>query len=233
MISNNKNVNNEKIKLNQTKAKNEQLRKEVNGLRKELASAQMEVGNLKKNIGKAKNKAEIQNKDYIVGKKIAEEANNQIIALRAKHEEEKERFEHEIKKLQDRLKEKDEYVEIDDKNYNESFNQNKDKTKLTDFTNPVAILKLRLNKIVATNKEKKKLMDQYMRNVKVIEDAFDQIKEATGISNIEEIVTTFIKAEEQNYSLYNYVNMLNTETDALEESNKEIRDQIQRILERG
>lgn len=233
MISNNKNVNNEKIKLNQTKAKNEQLRKEVNGLRKELASAQMEVGNLKKNIGKAKNKAEVQNKDYIVGKKIAEEANNQIIALRAKHEEEKERFEHEIKKLQDRLKEKDEYVEIDDKNYNESFNQNKDKTKLTDFTNPVAILKLRLNKIVATNKEKKKLMDQYMRNVKVIEDAFDQIKEATGISNIEEIVTTFIKAEEQNYSLYNYVNMLNTETDALEESNKEIRDQIQRILERG
>ena len=72
-----------------------------------------------------------------------------------------------------------------------------------------------------------------MRNVKVIEDAFDQIKEATGISNIEEIVTTFTKAEEQNYSLYNYVNMLNTETDALEESNKEIREQIQKIVERG
>lgn len=72
-----------------------------------------------------------------------------------------------------------------------------------------------------------------MRNVKVIEDAFDQIKDATGISNIEEIVTTFTKAEEQNYSLYNYVNMLNTETDALEESNKEIRDQIHKIMERG
>lgn len=67
----------------------------------------------------------------------------------------------------------------------------------------------------------------------MIEDAFDQIKEASGISNIEEIVTTFIKAEEQNYSLYNYVNMLNTETDTLEESNKEIKDQINRILHRG
>ena len=76
-------------------------------------------------------------------------------------------------------------------------------------------------------------MDQYIRNVRVIEDAFEQIKEASGISNIEEIVTTFIKAEEQNYSLYNYVNMLNTETDGLEESNREIKDQIQRILERG
>jgi hypothetical protein len=91
-------------------------------------------------------------------------------------------------------------------------------------------LKLRLNRIVATNKEKKKLMDQYLRNVKVIEDAFDQIKEATGISSIEEIVTTFLKAEEQNYSLTNYVNMLNTDTDQFEESNKEIKEQIERII---
>ena len=59
-------------------------------------------------------------------------------------------------------------------------------------------------KIIKINKEKKNLMDMYIRNVKIIEDAFDQIKEATGISSVEEIVTTFIKAEEQNYSLYNY-----------------------------
>jgi hypothetical protein len=95
------------------------------------------------------------------------------------------------------------------------------------------IRKRRLNKLIETNKEKRKLMDQYLRNVKVIEDAFDQIKQATGISNIEEIVTTFIKAEEQNYSLQNYVNMLNTEFDQLEESNKDIREQISKIVERG
>jgi hypothetical protein len=94
--------------------------------------------------------------------------------------------------------------------------------KNNDFSNPVVILKRRLLKIVETNKEKRKLMDQYIRNVKVIEDAFEQIKLATGISNIEEIVTTFIKAEEQNYSLYNYVNMLGTETVQLEEQNEEI-----------
>jgi chromosome segregation ATPase len=87
--------------------------------------------------------------------------------------------------------------------------------------------------MIATNKEKKKLMDQYIRNVRVIEDAFEQIKDASGISNIEEIVTTFVKAEEQNHSLYNYVNMLNTETDVLEESNRDIKDQINRIVERG
>jgi coiled-coil domain-containing protein 63/114 len=57
-----------------------------------------------------------------------------------------------------------------------------------------------------------------------MKDAFDQIKEATGISSIEETVTSFIKAEEQNYSLHNFLNMLGTETDLLEESNREIKE---------
>ena len=71
-------------------------------------------------------------------------------------------------------------------------------------------------------------MDMYIRNVKIIEDAFEQIKESTGISSVEEIVTTFIKAEEQNISLFNYVNMLNSEIDMIEEQNKNIESEIQR-----
>ena len=67
-----------------------------------------------------------------------------------------------------------------------------------------------------------------MRNVKVIEDSFHQITEATGIKNIEEIVTTFVKTEEQNYSLYNYVNMLNNEIDSISESNRIIASHIKR-----
>ena len=68
----------------------------------------------------------------------------------------------------------------------------------------------------------------YIRNVKIIEDAFEQIKESTGISSVEEIVTTFIKAEEQNISLFNYVNMLNSEIDMIEEQNKNIEAEIKR-----
>ena len=103
----------------------------------------------------------------------------------------------------------------------------------TEFSNPVALLKLRLQKWTNNNKEKKSLMDMYIRNVKIIEDAFEQIKEATGISSTEEIVTTFIKAEEQNYSLYNYVNMLNSEIDMIEEQNKMIESEINKHEELG
>ena len=42
-----------------------------------------------------------------------------------------------------------------------------------EFSNPIAILKLRLQKIIVTNKEKKYLLDKYMRNARIIEDAFD------------------------------------------------------------
>ena len=47
--------------------------------------------------------------------KLKEETNNQIIALQAKHQEEKDRFEKEIRTLQIRLKEKDECIEFEDK----------------------------------------------------------------------------------------------------------------------
>jgi len=76
-------------------------------------------------------------------------------------------------------------------------------------------------------------MDTYIRNIKIIEDAFDQIKEATGISSIQEIVTTYIKAEEQNQSLYNFVNLMNSDIDVIEGQNKDIEAEIKRLEEFG
>lgn len=130
------------------------------------------------------------------------------------------------------MKEKDD-SELEKTRGKEIGGTKKNNAGTTEFSNPVALLKLRLQKWTANNKEKKQLMDMYIRNVKIIEDAFDQIKEATGISSTEEIVTTFIKAEEQNYSLYNYVNMLNSEIDTIEEQNKNIESEIKKHEQLG
>jgi len=73
---------------------------------------------MQRQIAKIKKDAVVTNKDYIQGSKHADETNNQILALKAKHEEEKEKFELEIKKLQERLKERDEPIEFDDKTFN-------------------------------------------------------------------------------------------------------------------
>ena len=78
-----------------------------------------------------------------------------------------------------------------------------------EFANPIEILTIRVNSVVNKNLEKKRLLDQYVRNAKIIQEAFETIMEATGISSIDEIVTAFIKAEEQNVQLFNYVDQLN------------------------
>jgi len=63
----------------------------------------------------------------------------------------------------------------------------------------------------------------------VIDEAFRVIQENSGINDIEEIMNTFIKSEEQNYSLFNYVNILTQELDFLEDNNKDLENEIEML----
>ena len=48
-------------------------------------------------------------------------------------------------------------------------------------------MKRRLQKLITNNKEKIKLIDTYQRNMKIIDEAFNAISEATGVNDIDEI----------------------------------------------
>ena len=156
---------NEKVLLNDTIGINRKLKGEIDIMRKEIFFAKEQNIKMEGQIQKLKKDITENAHDSINSNRIAGETNNQILALKAKHEEEKERFEQEIKKLQERLKERDDPIEFDDK----SFNQNVTDSKQEVFANPIAILKLRVNKLVAINKEKKRLVDQYVKNASIIE----------------------------------------------------------------
>jgi coiled-coil domain-containing protein 63/114 len=218
------------IKMNVTKTENQKLREQIDMLRKELNSKKEESKRLIKMTEKAQTLAAQQNHEALNNQRMIDEHVTQRIALRSKHEEDQARFEIEVEKMHQKLFEKDESIALEERQAEASKTGTDD---AQDYKNPIQILKLRLAKIVATNKEKKRLMEQYLRNVKVIEDAFDQIKETTGIQSNDEIVTSFIKAEEQIYALINYVNTLGTETDQLEDQNREIQYQIERIRSRS
>eukprot|EP01039_Chlorochromonas_danica_P010240 gene10240-11334_t len=58
----------------------------------------------------------------------------------------------------------------------------------------------------------------YKERVQNFEEAFNKIKAATGISDINNLVQIFIKNEEHNFSLFNYVNEQNNEIEKLEEA---------------
>ena len=123
--------------------------------------------------------------------------------MRAKHEDDKEAFEIKIKTMRQKLQEEDD--DMTDVKKDKTADKTEDKKQsVGDFSNHINVIRLRLAKIIATNKQKKRLLDQYIRNVSAMKDAFEQIQKETGKSPISEIVIDFIKAEEQNYSLYNF-----------------------------
>lgn len=68
--------------------------------------------------------------------------------------------------------------------------------------------------------------------MKIIDEAFNQIKEGSGITDIEEITNTFIKSQEQNFSLYAYVDILTQNIDNLDDENEKLKEEIdsQKVL---
>jgi coiled-coil domain-containing protein 63/114 len=206
--------------FNHLQAENKTLRQQIDVMRKEMKNQLRVNQGYNKDIKVCNEKAKKLNTTTYQGQRVSEETNNKILALKAQHEAEKFNFERKIKDLQDKLKERDDSDLDKTRTKGVTVTQDTAVAAAGEFSNPVALLKLRLQKWTNNNKEKKNLMDMYIRNVNIIEDAFQQIKQQTGIASTEEIVTTFIKAEEQNLSLYNYVNLLNSEIDMIEEHNK-------------
>ena len=219
------------VKYSDFQAQNKKLRGEIDVMRRQMKKQKYVNDGYNREIKNVAENCKKMNSQIMVRQSHSEETNNQILALKAKHEHDKLVFEMKIMELQKKLKERDE---------NEKGKTMKGEDVAVAigggaeaFSNPIELLKRRLNKWLTNNKEKKDLMDMYVRNVKIIEDAFEQIKEQTGIASNEEIVTTFCKSEEQNNSLINYINNLNSDIDVIEEQNKHIEAEIKRHEELG
>ena len=58
---------------------------------------------------------------------------------------------------------------------------------------------------------------QPINHVQNFEEAFERIKQATGIDDVSELVRTFIKNEQNNYSLFKYVNEQNAEISKIQD----------------
>ena len=89
---------------------------------------------------------------------------------------------------------------------------------------------LRNNSAIAKDKEAQKAA---LQKVQSYEEAFAKIQASTGISDIDELVSTFIEAEDKNFSLFNYVNELNSEVESLEDQIADIRKEIEKYKGQG
>lgn len=70
-----------------------------------------------------------------------------------------------------------------------------------------------------------------MERVQNFEEAFNKIKAATGIADVEHLVKNFIKNEDHNFSLFNYVNEQNNEVEKLEEQIQVLREEERKFAQ--
>lgn len=66
-----------------------------------------------------------------------------------------------------------------------------------------------------------------MEKVQTYEEAFQKIKEATEITDIDELVSKFVDAERHNQQLQNYVQELQNETESLDKEIEKIEEEIE------
>ena len=211
------NLQKEMVKLNDIQAKNKDLREAINVLRREKKAYLEMFQSMEKELAEKAKEAEKCNREHVEGSKIEEKYKTKMLKLKAKAEEE-------IAALQNQFSVMQSVIEEDRKKQNAAVKEIANtlispcgQTGHEDAVDPHKVLEALYKKWVQACKERKAIVDQYHKNIRILSDAFNQIREATGIDDIDEIVTAFIKSEEQHYTLYSYVNSLNTELDALED----------------
>ncbi|KAL4479513.1 hypothetical protein ABPG72_011835 [Tetrahymena utriculariae] len=205
----------------------EKVKHDIDNLRKQRMLCIEQIENLQKEIEKSYNQTEqlADENDRKAQKSVINQ--QQMYDLRQKNDMDKETYQKELDSLQYRMKEEKVRRERLNKSMNTHNRIENSGDVLIDTFDTSGVLKRRLQKIIYKNKEKVRLIDQYIRNMTIIDDAFNQIKETTGITDIVEIQNTFIKSEEQNYSLLTYVDVLNQQIDHMKDQNNEISSKIE------
>jgi len=210
------------LKFNETVAANENLRSDIDVIRRERVTYNKVKHTMSEEVEKIARGAKEHEEKSKASDDAIKKIREKIVGLRGWNENEHSTYLSEFDKLQRKYKDEKDRKKIETKDRNQ-----KQKDKIENLLDTQLILKRRLQRIILNNKEKVKVVEQYMKNMKVIDEAFNIIKETSGITDIEEIMNTFIKSEEQNYSLFNYVNVLTQDIDFLEENNKDLSVEIE------
>jgi len=210
-------------KYNEVLAANQKLRAEIDVVRRERVTYDKVRKDMEEELSKVVNETDDQANKQAMLQATADKMKEKILKLKEKNTHDQTTYLSEYDRLQQKYKE-----DIINKRKDPRDRGLKSREKLENLDTQM-LLKRRLQRIILSNKEKVKVIDQYRKNMAVIDEAFRVIQESSGITDIEEIMNTFIKSEEQNYSLFNYVNMLTQDLDFLEENNKDLENEIEML----
>mmetsp|Transcript_37190 Transcript_37190/g.91946 ORF Transcript_37190/g.91946 Transcript_37190/m.91946 type:complete len:562 (-) Transcript_37190:205-1890(-) len=221
------------VQFNEALSSNKVLREEIDNLRRERVAFDNVYKKMEKELHEKKkemaNIIEISNIAY----EARDQAQNEMAALRAQADKESAAFEAEWRELGKILEADRKMKEMTMRNklkMAESGGGHQYGEMSIEQESTLRKKVIKGNWHLAKDKTNTHLASQ---RVESYEEAFQKIQQATGITDIDELVTTFIAAEDQNFSLFNFVNELNQEQEKLEEQMVELNHEIEKFKGAG
>ena len=214
------------LKFNEALAHNKQLRESIDNLRRERQAFDNIYKKLEKDLNEKKGEMtkiiELSNVAY----QVRDRAQEEMKVLKIQADREQAEFESDWKKLGKLIE--------NDRKMKELMRQREKAGigpggKVEDEDK----LRKKIMKGNASISRDKEAQQRALQKVQSYEEAFAKIQASTGISDIDELVATFIEAEDKNFSLFNYVNELNNEVEKLEEQISLTRREIEKYRGAG
>jgi chromosome segregation ATPase len=201
-------------RFNSGLASNAELRSLIDHLRQERQVFDSKYNKLEKELNECKRQMgeviEMSTQAY----DARDDAQTKMVALKEKMDKELKQYNAEIKEL---------IIVIEHDRKLKEFMSKKDQER-TEAHEAIEAMRRRREAEKAEERD---------RTVMSYETGFQCIQEATGITDIDQLVTKFIEVEDQNFALFNYVNELNNEIESLQEAIAEVKREIEAFKNQG
>ena len=215
------------LKFNEVLAQNKVLRQKIDEYRRERVVFDGIYKKLEMELHQKKKEMQAVIEDSKNAYEAREKAQNEMLTLKSHAEKEKSDFENDFKELGDLIKQQQYALEqlrlkqFERTNDDTHVMFEKSGSQEGESAQPIAW---------QGQKDKTALS---VETVLSYEEELSKIQQATGIHDVNELVTSFLEAEEKNFSLFNYVNDVNTEIERLEHSTASMRNQIEKYRGQG
>lgn len=196
--------------LNQTKYKNRQLRQQINEYRLDKSAHKQSLNAILGNFDKTSKATNTQYEEFAIKEHEDNEHQEKIGILRVKSANQRIKYNEKISNLSGMLKSN----KYDTRSYYE------DTQYSAQCIEVISVLKQLVKTSHRSTIDKKRQIDHYIKYIAMLINYFNDIRAVTGINDVNDVVTSCLKSEEQSQHILVYLNDLTSEIDVLEEKLK-------------
>lgn len=231
-------LNKSLIKFNEVSAQNKVLKQKIDDYRRERVVFDVIYKKLERELHEKKKEMVKIIKDSRNACLSRDKSQNEMLALKLHAEKEKSEFENEFKDLGYLIKQQQIHLEqIQSRGVAKVEEEKTQRTQISAVDTNELVPAFHRNRHSSTNS------NNYIYNtnsaplskdkIRSFEEALLLVQQTTGIFDTGDIVTKFLESEDINFSLFNYVNDVNSEIERIEHSIAEMRNKIEKYRGQG